>query len=128
MSDSTRSDGLLPLTLTTSWPEPDVCVVHLAGELDIATVPVVVDYLREQAAAAPAELVLDLSAVSLLAAIGVALILRAERHDDGIDGRLHLVGVVGNRAVERVLDLTGVTGGLSIHQSCDALLEHLGRR
>jgi anti-anti-sigma factor len=128
MSDSTRSDGLLPLTLTTSWPEPDVCVVHLAGELDIATVPVVADHLREQAAAAPAELVLDLSAVSLLAAIGVALILRAERHDDGIDGRLHLVGVVGNRAVERVLDLTGVADGLSIHDSCDALLEHLGRR
>jgi anti-anti-sigma factor len=128
MSDSIRSDGLLPLTLSTSWPEPDVCVVHLAGELDIATVPVVADYLREQAAAAPAELVLDLSAVSLLAATGVGLIMTAERRDDGIDGRLHLVGVVGNRAVERVLALTGVAGRLSIHHSCDALLAHLGRR
>ncbi len=128
MSDSIRSDGLLPLALTTSWPEPDVCVVHLAGELDIATVPVVADYLREQSAAAPAELVLDLSAVSLLAATGVALIMSADRHDDGIGGRLHLIGVAGNRAVERVLDLTGVAGRLSIHPGCDELLEHLGRR
>jgi anti-anti-sigma factor len=127
MNDSTRPDGLLPLAMSTSWPRPDVCVVHLAGELDIATVPVVADYLREQAAAEPAELVLDLSAVSLLAATGVALIMSAERHADGIDGRLHLIGVGGNRAVERVLDLTGVAGRLSIHRSCDALLEHLGR-
>ncbi len=127
MNDSTRPDGLLPLAMSTSWPRPDVCVVHLAGELDIATVPVVADYLREQAAAEPAELVLDMSAVSLLAATGVALIMSAERHADGIDGRLHLIGVGGNRAVERVLDLTGVAGRLSIHRSCDALLEHLGR-
>ncbi len=128
MNDSTRPDGLLPLAMSTSWPRPDVCVVHLAGELNIATVPVVADYLREQAAAEPAELVLDLSAVSLLAATGVALIMSADRHDDGIGGRLHLIGVAGNRAVERVLALTGVASGLSIHSSCDALLAHLGRR
>src|SRR4051794_24923042 len=29
----TRSDGLLPLRCTASWPRPDVRVAHLAGEL-----------------------------------------------------------------------------------------------
>ena len=37
MSDVTRSDGLLPLRYTTTWPRLHVCVVHLAGDLDIAT-------------------------------------------------------------------------------------------
>jgi len=127
MCDSIRSDGLLPLTMTTSRPHPAVCLVHLAGELDIATVPLLADYLRTQTATEPSELALDLSAVSLLAAAGVALIVNAKHNNDGIHGRLHLIGVAGNRAVERVLGLTGVTHTLSIHSGVAELLEHLDR-
>src|SRR3954453_7716503 len=57
----TRSDGLLPLRCTASWPRPDVRVAHLAGELDTGTTPFRAEYLGEQTATRPAELVLDLS-------------------------------------------------------------------
>lgn len=53
VTDSTRSDKLQPLTMTTSRPRAQVCLVRLAGELDTTTAPVLADYLREQTAAAP---------------------------------------------------------------------------
>ena len=128
MSDFTRSEGLLPLRCTADWPQPDVCVVHLAGELDIATTPVVADYLQEQTATGPAELILDLAGVTLLAATAVALIVNA-LHDTGdVHGQLHLVGVTGNRPVERVLELTGLRPLLDVHDSVQALLDRLDRR
>src|SRR5918994_4086525 len=91
----TRSDGLLPLRCTASWPRPDVRVAHLAGELDMGTAPFRAEYLGEQTATRPAELVLDVSEVTLVAAAGPALIVTALRNDDGINGRLHLIGVAG---------------------------------
>ena len=97
MSDSTRSDGLLPLRCTASRPRPDVCVAVLEGELDMATAPFLGEYLREHTATRPTELVLDLSGVTLLAAAGLALIVTALHNDNDIPGRLHLTGVTGNR-------------------------------
>ena len=126
MSDFTRSEGLLPVRCTADWPQPDVCVVHLAGELDMATTPVVAEYLQEQTVPCPAELILDLAGVTLLAATGVALIVNA-LHDAG-HGRLHLVGVTGNRPVERVLELTGLRPLLDVHDSLHALLDGLERQ
>jgi anti-sigma B factor antagonist len=128
MSDFTRSEGLLPLRCTVTWPQPAVCVVHLAGELDIATTPVLADYLREQTAACPAELILDLSGVTLLAAAAVALIVNAIHDSGGIHGRLHVIGVTGNRPVERVLDLMSLRPLLDVHDSVQALLDEFDRR
>lgn len=125
MNDHARSEGLLPLTCTSSRPRPDVCVVHLAGELDIATAPLLAEYLREHTADDPAELVIDLTAVTLLAATGVGLIAAALHNGDGIHGRLHLTGVTGNRPVERVLALTGMSPILDIHNSVATLLNEL---
>ena len=125
MNDHARSEGLLPLTCRSSRPRPDVCVVHLAGELDIATTPLLAAYLREHTADDPAELVIDLTAVTLLAAIGVGLIATALHNGDGIRGRLHLTGVIGNRPVERVLALTGMSPILDVHNSVATLLNGL---
>jgi anti-sigma B factor antagonist len=125
MSDSIRSEGLPPLRYTVSRPAPQVCVAHLIGELDMATAPFLADHLREETAMRPAELVLDLSRVTLLAAAGLALIIRALHNETGIHGRLHLTGVTGNRPVERVLRLTRLTSVLDIHDDLPALLDAL---
>ena len=122
MTDSTRSDKLQPLTMIASRPRPHVCLVQLGGELDTSTAPVLADYLREQTAAAPSHLLLDLAAVRFLAAAGVTLIIDAMRDDRGIHGRLHLLGVVGNPPVERVLDLTGVLALTPHHRDLDEAL------
>lgn len=122
MSDSIRSGGVLPLTVAVSRPQPDVSLLRVAGELDIATAPLLADHLRGCAGAGV--LVLDLSEVTLLAASGVALIVDAH-HAAGAHGRLHLIGVTGNRPVARVLDLTGVLGLLDVHDDLPGLLAHL---
>ena len=120
-----KVDGNLPVRCTTSWPRSDVCVAHLAGELDIATVPLVADYVRRQTATRPTELVLDLSGVTHLGAAGLTLIVLAMSDDGGIHGRLHLVGVTGNRPVERPLQLTGLLAVLDIHDDLQTLLDGL---
>ena len=127
MSEFTRSESVLPLACTARRPRPDVCVVHLVGELDIATTPVAAKYLREQTAHRPAELVLDLTGVTLLAATAIALIVDAMHDDAGIHGRLHLVGVAGNRPVERILVLTGLRPLLDVHDGVQAVLDRLDR-
>ena len=122
MIDVSRPGGLLPLRCATTRPRPDVCVVHLAGELDMATVPVVARCLQHQTATRPAALVLDLGAVTLLAAAGVALLVDVQ-HDHR--GGLHLVGVAGNRAVDRVLRITGLRSAFDVHDDLPALLDAL---
>lgn len=123
MDDFIRSEVLLPLRCTASRPIPGVCVAHLAGELDMATAPLLAHHLREQTATRPTELVLDLGDVTLLAAAGLAVIVTA--HIDQNNGRLHLVGVTGNRPVERVLRLTGLISVLDVHDELQALLDAL---
>ena len=125
VSDSTRSDGLPLLTVTATWPRPNVCLVRPVGELDIATAPELASTLRAQTSSSPVHLILDLSEVSLLAATGVSVIVNALRNDDGIYGRLHLVGATKNPPVARVLDITGMTAILDLHDDLDELLSQL---
>jgi anti-anti-sigma factor len=123
MNDSKRSDGL-PITVTAHWPRPHLCVVQLAGELDIATVPSLVQFLREETAPGCDQLVLDMAGVRFLAAAGVGLILSAMHNNDGIRGRLHLVGVTANYVVAHVLDLADLMPLLDVHDSLEQLLDH----
>jgi anti-sigma B factor antagonist len=126
MNDAIRSDGL-PITISDHWPRPSVCLVRLAGELDSATAPPLIGFLRDTTVRNPAHLVLDLAGVRFLASAGVGVIMSALRNADGIRGLLHLVGVTDNPAVARVLDLTGVRSFLDIHDDLEQLLAHLDR-
>lgn len=127
MDDSTRSDGL-KITVSAQWPRPSVCLVRLAGEIDVASAGPLVDFLRESTVRRPAHLVLDVTGVRFLASAGVGMIMSAMHNAEGIHGRLHLVGVTGNRVVTRVLDLAGVRRVLDVHDDLERLLAHLDRR
>ena len=105
-----------------------MCLIQLGGELDVATVPLLAGILREQTQPDPADLVLDLARVRFLASVGISLILSAMRNDEGIRGRLHLLGVRGSLVVTRVLDLTGLLPLLDVHDTLDELLDHLDQR
>jgi anti-anti-sigma factor len=126
MNDAIRSDGL-PITISDHWPRPSVCLVRLAGELDSATAPPLIAFLRDTTVRNPAHLVLDLAGVRFLASAGVGVIMSALQNTDGVRGRLHLIGVTDNPAVARVLDLTGVRACLDIHDNLEQLLAHLDR-
>jgi anti-anti-sigma factor len=123
MNNALRSDGL-PITVTSHWPRPQLCVVQLAGELDIATAPPLIQYLRQETASGCAHLVLDVAGVRFLAAAGISLILAAMHNDNGVRGRLHLVGVTGNHIVARVLHLAGLMPLLDVHDSIEHLLDY----
>jgi anti-anti-sigma factor len=125
VTDFKRSDELQPLTMTTSWPRPNVCVVQLAGDLDSTTAPELTDYLRKQTAAGPTYLLLDLTSVTFLAAAGITLIMNAQRNNEGIRGQLHLVGTTDNSFVKRVLHLTGVHPLLSDHDDVEHALRQI---
>jgi anti-anti-sigma factor len=104
-------------------------VVHVAGELDMATVPTLASYLREQTETSrPAHLVLDVAAVRYFASAGIALITSALRHFHGVRGELHLVGLACSRQAARLLDITGMLSVLDVHDDLDHLLHHLDQR
>ncbi|WP_214405541.1 STAS domain-containing protein [Pseudonocardia lacus] len=113
-----------PLGVTVCRPLPTVAVLRLSGSLDLASAPVLDRYLVEQAATDPAHLVLDLAAVGFLAAAGLGPIMQVRRALHG-RGRVHLTGVVGNRVVERVLELTDVRSVVEVDDDLDALLAAL---
>jgi anti-anti-sigma factor len=93
----------------------------------MAAAPLAAGYLRHHTATRPAELVIDLGGVTLLAAAGLALIVAATETDSGVHGRLHLTGVVGNRPVERVLRLSGLMSVLYVHDDLQHLVDSLPR-
>jgi anti-anti-sigma factor len=103
----------------------DVVVVALVGELDMVTTPRARSYLQEKTAGLPRHLVLDLSGVAFMSAGGLRLLVDALRSRDGIHGELHLTGVIANRPVERVLDLTGLAPLFDIHDDQDELFGEL---
>ena len=108
--------------MTTTRPRPDACLVRLAGELDLDTAPMLGAYLRTHTVAKPTYLLLDLCEVNFLAAAGLTVIVAAQRDDQSIHGDLRVIGVPSNRAVARVLRITGIDTSLRIHPTvADAL-------
>jgi anti-sigma B factor antagonist len=96
------------LGLSVQHPAVGVCVVAVAGELDLLTAPLLDACVREQLAAAPTNLILDLQAVRFLGASGLSCLLRAREGVQQTTGvRLHLAGLV-TRAVARSLEVTGL--------------------
>lgn len=99
-----------PFHLTIEGPAAGVCVVEVAGDLDMRTVPLLERCLCNQMAATPEHLVVDLQSVRFLSSNGLTCLLQARRLAQQAGGtKLHLSGLV-NRVVRRALDITRVRG------------------
>jgi anti-sigma B factor antagonist len=103
----------------------DVVLVVIAGDLDVETVPRAMAFLAEATAAAPEHLILDLTGVGFMASSGLALLITARANEEGIQGYLHLLGVTGNRAVERPLAAVALLDLFDIGTGLDAMLAGL---
>jgi anti-sigma B factor antagonist len=90
-------------------------VVAAAGELDIATAPILRDRLLAAitAAEAPPNLIIDLSGVSFCDASGLRVLVGAHRQVHQRGGRLRVVCPEG--PVLRILRITALTRLLPIH-------------
>lgn len=96
------------LGLTVQHRVLGVCVVTVDGELDIVTAPLLEACVREQLAAFPTHLILDLESVRLLGFSGLDCLLQARELAQQTTGaQLHLAGPVTG-AVARSLEATGV--------------------
>lgn len=93
------------LGLTVQHPADGVCVVAVDGELDMATAPLLEACLREQLAAGPTHLLLDLQPVRFMGSHGLNCLLQTYELAQTTGAQLHLAGLV-TRAVARPLEVT----------------------
>jgi anti-sigma B factor antagonist len=101
----------------------DARVVHVVGEIDTLTAPVLRTRLDEQVAAVPL-LVLDLTDVTFLGSAGLAVLVAAK---DEADRRRHTLRIVpGSRIVTRALEATGLLGIFDIAEGVPQALEPAG--
>ncbi|MFB9383922.1 STAS domain-containing protein [Pseudonocardia petroleophila] len=94
-------------------------VVHVVGEVDTLTAPLLRAQLDEQIAAVPL-LVLDLTDVTFLGSAGLAVLVAAKDDADRRGHRLRLV--CGSRIVTRALQATGL---LTLFDTADGVPEAL---
>ncbi|MGZ4349518.1 MAG: ice-binding family protein [Solirubrobacteraceae bacterium] len=100
-----------------STERPGVTRVVVTGELDIATSPRLVAALSRPADGT-ALVILDLSEMTFIDAVGLGVILTADRRLREADCRL--VVIPGPRAVQRVFELTGTERELDFRATSDA--------
>ena len=103
--------------------DPDIVLVAIAGDLDVVTVLQTTTFLTQATAVTPRHLILDLSGVTFLTSSGIGLLSAANEY--GTYGRLHLLGVLDNRSVQRPLASVGLLGLFDIAPDLDTLLAQL---
>ena len=94
-------------------------VLHVAGELDLVTTPILTEASTEALRSRPPVLVIDLTGVTFLASIGMSAIVAA--HEAGGDHTK--VRVVGSgRDTLRPIHVTGLDNLLSIYPDLPSAL------
>ena len=122
MPDEVLSDGF---AISARPIGTHAVLVEIVGELDVQTAPQAKAFLAQATATTPRHLILDLPSVRFMASAGIAVLLAAQSGQDGIHGRLHLLGVTGNHPVERPLALVGLLERFDIALDREALLAAL---
>ena len=88
-------------------------VLDLAGEVDLASTPLIADAIEDALEAGALELWLDLSHVEFMDSAGVHLLVETHARLRQLNRRLAIICPVA--VVRRLLDLTGVTGLLPLY-------------
>ena len=96
------------------YPAVGICVLVVEGELDLLTVPLLEQRLREQLVAKPAHLILDLESVRFLGCSGLSCLLDARELVEASGSQLHLAGLI-TRVIERAVSITGLVGLFSTY-------------
>lgn len=124
MADFDFSEGgteLLTVTRGERCPDHSaVLVLAAAGELDDSSAGVLWDSLAEELGPGRS-VVLDLSAVTFFASVGVHLLMRAHIRSRSSGG---ILAVVASPVVRRILDLLGLLGQLPLYPTCHDALCH----
>jgi len=98
-------------TVEIRWPRPDLAIVLLGGEHDLASAPAV-DRLVGEALLTCSHLIINLSTVQFIDSSIIHLLVRARKDAD--DRGSHFNLVLGEaQAIERTLEICGVLASLN---------------
>jgi len=98
-------------------------IVSLSGEVDIYTAPQFKECMLELIDTGVERLVVDMSGVTFIDSTALGVLIGGVRRVHTAGGAMALV--VTNRAVERVLSITGLDRVFTIHATREAAFESL---
>jgi anti-sigma B factor antagonist len=97
---------------------PGVTILHVVGELDLATCPAVEEAIAS--AASSSRVIVDLTRCTFLDSSGLRVLMRAQREVGERGGVLELVAA--DPTIVRVLEIANVDTVLTVHSTLDAAL------
>jgi anti-sigma B factor antagonist len=104
----------------TSEERDAATVVHVGGEIDVYTAPVLREHLDEHISAGRHHLVVDLEAVSFMASTGLGVLVGRLKLVRAANGTLRLV--CSNDRILSVFSITGLDKVFQIFPSVDEAL------
>ncbi|WP_327717741.1 STAS domain-containing protein [Streptomyces sp. NBC_00490] len=111
----------------TGGEHGDWAVLHVSGELDLVTSPVLRQRVHDVVAEGRHSLVLDLSEVFFCDSSGVGVLIASRRLIRSCQGQLRLIlpaqGAVDGSHVNRVLGALGVRRLFDVHMDVDSATE-----
>ena len=110
-------------SVSAERPGDGLGIVVLSGEVDIYTAPRFKECMVGLFDAGLDRLVVDMSAVTFIDSTALGVLIGGVRRAHTAGGAMALV--VTNRAVERVLSITGLDSVFTIHATREAALESL---
>jgi anti-sigma B factor antagonist len=105
----------------TSEERDAATVVHVGGEIDVYTAPVLREHLDEHISAGRHHLVVDLEAVSFMASTGLGVLVGRLKLVRAANGTLRLV--CSNDRILSVFSITGLDKVFQIFPSVDEALD-----
>jgi anti-anti-sigma factor len=126
--DATDDDALqvLPAFNLTVEPHREVLWIKLAGELDVASGPVLGERVRELRAVGFDQLIVDLRALSFIDVAGVRQLLSLARDAHEVGWQLWLIP--GREPVQKLFGLTGTLDQLPFETPVSALKDDPPKR
>ncbi|MFR0354845.1 STAS domain-containing protein [Streptomyces sediminimaris] len=112
-----------PLSVEVSLPAQDVAVITAEGYLDVDTATELQHHLANQLHHGRRHFLLDLSKVPFMDSSGMSIILRAYQEVRDLPGSVHIISPTP--AVQRILDLTGVSITVPVSESVEEALARI---
>lgn len=113
------------MNLSVSTADHDsVTVVHVDGEIDVYTAPVLRDALDKTIASGRVDLVVDLGDVTFMDSTALGVLVGRLKLVRAQHGSLRVV--VTHERVERVFAITGLDRVFTLHRSVDEALSEAG--
>lgn len=111
-----------PITTSLAHPE-GIAVVSIGGEIDLSTASAFEAAIAGALDDEPPVLVIELSAVSFMASVGLRILAAAH---EKVSKSVHVAVVASNPATSRPMQLTGLDKILSMYPTLDDALTAVG--